>query len=145
MKQINEASPLRDKSVALAIRIVNFYKYLVNEKHEYIMSKQILKSGTSLGANIREAQNAESGDDFVHKLGIAQKETAETLFWLEVLYKTQYMTESEYQSLYTDTEDLLKIIRSIILTKKKNMLKGKAKNILFLLLSTYFLGQQLLM
>jgi four helix bundle protein len=72
MKQINEASPLRDKSVALAIRIVNFYKYLVNEKHEYIMSKQILKSGTSPGANIREAQNAESGDDFVHKLGIAQ-------------------------------------------------------------------------
>jgi 23S rRNA-intervening sequence protein len=78
-------------------------------------------------------------------LELLNKETAETLFWLEVLYKTQYMTESEYQSLYTDTEDLLKIIRSIILTKKKNMLKGKAKNILFLLLSTCFLGQQLLM
>jgi four helix bundle protein len=118
-------SPIYVKSLALAIRMVNFYKYLVNEKQEFIMSKQILRYGTSPGANIREAQNAESDSDFVHKLGVAQKETAETLFWLDLLYHTHYMGEPEYRSLHKDTSDLLKIIRSVVLTKKRNMLKRK--------------------
>ncbi len=113
------ASPMREKSMALAIRIVNLYRYLVAEKKEYVLSKQILKSGTSPGANIREAQNGESTDDFIHKLGIAQKETDETLYWLELLFRTNYLNESEFQSLTNDTDELLRLVRSAILTKKK--------------------------
>ncbi len=135
-------SPMREKSLALAIRIVNLCKYLVAEKKEYVLSKQILKSGTSPGANIREAQNDESTDDFIHKLGIAQKETDETLYWLELLFRTNYLNESEFQSLSDDTSELLRIIRSAILTKKKNKLKNAAKTVLLIALSTYFLWHQ---
>ncbi len=106
----------------LAIRIVNLYKHLVGEKKEYVLSKQMLRSGTSIGANIREAQNAESAADFIHKLGVAQKETDETLYWLELLYKTEYVTEAAFQSIYKDTEEILRMIRSAILTKKENRL-----------------------
>lgn len=106
----------------LAIRIVNLYKHLVGEKKEYVLSKQLLRSGTSIGANIREAQNGESGADFIHKLGVAQKETDETLYWLELLHKTEYITEAAFHSLYQDTEEILRIIRSAILTKKENRL-----------------------
>ncbi|MEO6758780.1 MAG: four helix bundle protein [Saprospiraceae bacterium] len=120
-------SPMREKSMALAIRIVNLYKYLVLEKKEFVLSKQILRSGTSPGANIREAQNAESTDDFIHKLGIAQKETDETLYWLELLLRTNYLSETEYQSLTEDTTEILKLVRSAILTKKKNKLGEKQK------------------
>lgn len=114
-------SPIREKSFALAVRIVKLYKYLTTEKHEFVMSKQLLKSGTSPGANVREAQNGESGPDFIHKLGIAQKETAETLYWLELLHATEYLSTAEFNSIFKDTEELLKMIRSAILTKKANL------------------------
>lgn len=114
-------SIIRDKSFAFAIRIVKLYQYLVSNKKEFIMSKQILKSGTSIGANIREAYNAESDKDFIHKLGIAQKECDETAYWLELLYATDYLTESEFSSINNECSELLKIIRSIILTKKQNI------------------------
>ena len=123
-------SPMREKSLALAIRIVNLCKYLVGEKKEYVLSRQILKSGTSPGANIREAQNAESTDDFIHKLGIAQKETDETLYWLELLFRTNYLNETEFQSLTNDTDELLRLVRSAIITKKKNKLKNTTKTVL---------------
>jgi four helix bundle protein len=84
------------------------------------MSKQLLRSGTSVGANVREAQNAESTADFIHKLAIAQKECDETLYWLELLHATNFLTEQEYSSLAQDGTSLLKIIRSIILTTKQN-------------------------
>jgi four helix bundle protein len=121
MKQLTY-SPMREKSMNLAIRIVNLYKHLVGEKKEYVLSKQMLRSGTSIGANIREAQNAESAADFIHKLGVAQKETDETIYWIELLHRTEFLSESEFQSMYRDTEEILRMIRSAILTKKENRL-----------------------
>lgn len=116
-------SPLREKSFALAVRIVKLHKYLVVEKKEFTLSKQILKSGTSPGANIREAFNGKSDADFIHKLSISQKETDETLYWLELLFATDYISETAFKSLYSDTEELLKIIRTSILTKRRKIQK----------------------
>tara|TARA_R110001583_G_scaffold33438_2_gene112881 strand:- start:17936 stop:18199 length:264 start_codon:yes stop_codon:yes gene_type:complete len=85
-----------------------------------VLSKQILRSGTSIGANVRESQNAESKADFIHKLGIAQKETDETLYWLELLEATSYLDEEEFLSMHKDANEILKLVRSIIITSKKN-------------------------
>lgn len=111
---------LRDKSFAFAVRTVNLYKYITTNKAEYVLSKQLLRSGTSIGANVRESQNVESTADFIHKLGIAQKETDETLYWLELLKETDFLSESEFVSIQNDATELMKIIRSIILTVKAN-------------------------
>ena len=116
-----QEDPLREKSFHLAVRIVRLYRYLAEEKKEFVMSKQLLRAGTNPGAMVREAANAESSLDFVHKLSIAQKETGETQFWLELLYATDFLTEAEYQSIYADTEEIMKIIRSSILTKKQKL------------------------
>ncbi|MEQ1744158.1 MAG: four helix bundle protein [Saprospiraceae bacterium] len=113
--------PLREKSFNLAVRIVRLCRYLNDEKKEYTLSKQLLRCGTNPGAMIREAANAESPMDFVHKLGIAQKETAETQYWLELLLATGFLTEAEFRSIYHDSEEVLKLLRSSILTKKKKM------------------------
>ncbi len=113
--------PLKEKSFQLAVRIVRLNKFLIEEKREYTLSKQILRSGTNPAAMVREAKNAESPMDFIHKLGIAQKETAETQFWLELLFATEYLKESEFQSIYADTEQVMKLLRSSILSKKKNL------------------------
>ncbi|MBO0933337.1 four helix bundle protein [Fibrella aquatilis] len=119
--QSHKPSVLRDKTLELAIRIVNLNKHLVREKNELIISKQILRSGTNPGAMVREATNAESGIDFIHKLSIAQKEAGETLYWLELLYKTQYITQSEFESISADTEAVLRMLSSSILTRKKSL------------------------
>jgi len=111
---------IKEKSFRFAVRVVMLYKYLKSEKKEYILSKQLMRSGTSIGANVRESQNAESKADFIHKLAISQKEADETLYWLELLKETDYITTEEYQSLESDATELLKIIRSIILTTKNN-------------------------
>lgn len=111
---------VKTKSFKFAIRIVHLYKYLCDEKKEFVLSKQILRSGTSIGANVRESQNAESKADFIHKLGIAQKETDETLYWLELLVATDYIEEKLFQSLNYDAEEILKILRSIIISSKNN-------------------------
>ncbi len=102
------------KSEEFAIRIVNLYRYLINEKSEFIMSKQVLRSGTSIGANIAESLCAESKDDFIHKLAIAQKEASETRYWLKLLFKTEYLNEAMYKSLVADCSSLLNILSSII-------------------------------
>lgn len=107
-----------DKSYKFAIRIINLYKFLVAEKKEYVISKQILRSGTSIGANINEAQSAESKMDFVHKLSISAKESRETEYWLMLLNETDYIDKNSFESLCTDCKELLKIINSIILTSK---------------------------
>jgi len=112
---------IKDKSFRFAIRIVNLHKLLSGERKDFVMSKQLLRSGTSIGANIREAQNGESKADFIHKLGIAQKETDETLYWLELLKATNYINTEEFESLFADANELLKIIRTIILNTKKNI------------------------
>ena len=115
-------NPTYQKAMSFAIRIVNVYKYLIEEKSERVMSKQLLRSGTSIGANICESLSAESELDFIHKLAISQKEANETLFWLELLNKTDYLSEKQYESLESDCTELRKIITSIILTTKQ---KGK--------------------
>jgi four helix bundle protein len=117
-------SILKDKSFSFAIAIVKTNKNLVEEKREYVMSKQLLRSGTSVGANIREAKNAESTNDFIHKLGIAQKECDETLYWLELLKKTEYLNGEEFHKLSDEANQILKMIRSTILTIKQKSLKS---------------------
>jgi four helix bundle protein len=118
---------MRDKSFQLAIRIVNLYKFLLETYKEYVLSKQILRSGTSIGSNIREAYNAESDADFIHKLGIAQKECDETRYWLELLFATGFITETAFESLHNDATELLKIIKSSIITKRSNVNNAKNK------------------
>jgi len=98
---------------------VNLYKYLCETKKEFVLSKQMLRSGTSIGANVREGLNAESSADFVHKLAISQKEADETLYWLELLKETEYLTDNEFNSIHNDCTEILKIIRSIIITTKQ--------------------------
>ena len=92
----NTNDPLSEKSMKLAIRIVNLSRYLNSEKKEFVISRQISRSGTNPGAMVREAKNAESGLDFIHKLGIAQKEVGETQFWLELLFQTEYISKNEF-------------------------------------------------
>jgi four helix bundle protein len=109
---------IKDKSFKFAIRVVNVYKLLVSERKEFVMSKQLMRSGTSVGANIREAQNGESKADFIHKLGIAQKEADETLYWLELLKETKYLKNDEFESMHHDGTEILKILRTIIINAK---------------------------
>jgi four helix bundle protein len=109
-------SIVKKKSFELAILDVNFYKILISEKREFVMSKQFLRSITSIGANVREAVNAQSKADFIHKLSISQKECDETIYWLE----TDFISEDDFKSIHEKSNKVLKIIRSIIITSKKN-------------------------
>jgi len=111
-------SVVKAKSFEFAIRVVELYKFLTTEKKEFVMSKQLLRSGTSIGANIREAMNGESTADFIHKFAIAQKEADETLYWLELLNETGFINRGMFDSIHGACEELLKIIKSIILTSK---------------------------
>jgi four helix bundle protein len=113
-------NPLREKSFHFAISIVKIYKFLSEQKREFILSKQLLRSGTSIGANVREAQNAQSTPDFIHKLSISQKEYDETLYWLELLHQTEYLDEIEFSVLFKDANEILKLLRSSIITSKRN-------------------------
>ncbi|MFV0506685.1 MAG: four helix bundle protein [Bacteroidales bacterium] len=112
---------VRNKSFELAIRIVNLYRFLCEKKQEYILSKQLLRSGTSVGAMVREAEHAQSKADFVHKMSIAQKEINETLYWLELLKETAYLEIEQFQSINKDAEEIIKLITSIIKTSKSNI------------------------
>ncbi len=114
---------IKDKSLQFAIRIVNLYKYLINEKNEFIISKQILRSGTSIGANCREGDYAESKIDFIHKFTIAQKECNETIYWLELLFSTNYISEKEFKSINNDAIEIMKLLTSIIISAKKSITK----------------------
>ena len=104
---------IMDKSFAFSVRIVNLHKYLCQEKKEYIISKQIYKSGTSIGANIAEAQRAQSTADFVAKMKVALKEANETQYWLRLLFETKYITDREFKSVHDDLVEILKILTSI--------------------------------
>jgi len=108
----------KDKSEDFALRIVRLYKYLLDEKQESIMSKQILKSGTSIGANIAESVYAASKADFINKLQIAQKEAGETRFWLELLYKSDYLDKKQFDDIIKDCEELLKLLTATLKTSK---------------------------
>ena len=108
---------VKKKSVSFAIRIVNLYKYLC-EKKEYVMSKQVLKAGTSIGANIAEAECAISRKDFLAKIYIAFKECAETGYWLELLLKTEFLDEKEFESINYDREEIYKLLAAITKTTR---------------------------
>ncbi|MBQ5507502.1 MAG: four helix bundle protein [Prevotella sp.] len=109
------------KSKAFAIRIVRLYQYLTDEKREFIMSKQILRSGTSIGANVRESVNAQSKLDFISKLNIALKESNETEYWLELLHETDYIDDTQYNSMIQDNNNLTGILINIIKKTKENL------------------------
>lgn len=112
---------VKSKSFNFAIRVIRLYQFLVSEKKEYVISKQLLHSGTSVGAMIRESEHAESKSDFKHKLSIAQKEINESIYWLELLEKTDYLDEKEFNSLNNDAVEIIKLLTSIIKATKLNM------------------------
>lgn len=116
-------NPLKEKSFNFALRIVKLYKYLCKDKKEMILSKQLLRAGTAIGALQRESEHAESTADFIHKLSIAQKECNETLYWLELLNKTEYIEEMAFVSIYKDAQELICMITCIIKTTKSSMTK----------------------
>lgn len=109
-----------DKSKAFAIRIINLCKYLCSEKCEYVLSKQLMRSGTSVGANVREASRAQSRADFISKLNIALKEADETCYWLELLQETGFLTDKQFESIYNEAEEMVKLCVSIIKSTKDN-------------------------
>ena len=109
---------VEEKSFLFAIRIVNLSKYLAG-KNEHVLSKQILRSGTSIGANIAEAQQAQSTADFISKLNIALKESSETNYWLRLLNATKYLTDTEFSSLLNDCREIEKMLTAIIKSSKK--------------------------
>jgi four helix bundle protein len=112
---------IKKKSFAFAIQIVKISQFLSNEKKEFVLSKQLLRSGTSVGAMVREAEHAESKSDFKHKIGIAQKEINETIYWLELLKETGYLSIKEFESINADAIEIIKVITSIIKTTKSNI------------------------
>lgn len=112
---------VKDKSFAFAVRIVNLRRHLIDSKKETVLSKQILHSGTSVGAMIREAEHAETKSDFKHKMAIAQKEINETIYWLELLHATDYISSEQFSSINNDAIELIKLITSILKTTKSNL------------------------
>jgi four helix bundle protein len=114
---------IKIKSFAFAIRVVKMYQYLTETKKEFVLSKQLLRSGTSVGAMVREAEHTESKADFIHKMEIAQKEINEVIYWLELLNATDYLSKDQFESINTDAVKLFKMITSIIKTTKSNLNK----------------------
>ena len=105
-----------ERSMEFAVRIVRLYKYLREEKQEFVLSKQLLRSGTSIGANIQEALRGQSRKDFVSKMNIALKEVAETEYWIELLHRTDYINKVEFDSIFKDCKEITKILMSIVKT-----------------------------
>ncbi len=108
------ARAIQIKSRDFAVRIVGCYKFLIEQKNEYVMSKQLLRCGTSIGANTRESKNAQSRMDFLNKLNIALKEADETEYWLDLLHTTNYLDDTQYESINSDCTELIKLLTSII-------------------------------
>ena len=109
---------LKDKSFLFAVRIVNLYKFLKNQHGEYIISQQLIRSGTSVGAIVREAEHAESLKDFIHKLSIGLKEANESKYWLDLLFATEFINKKMFESLNLDCEELLKLLTASVKTSK---------------------------
>ena len=114
------AKSLMDRSLAFAVRIAKLAQFLADEKKDFVLSRQIARSGTSIGANVRESQFAQSDADFISKLSIALKEGSETQYWLEVLMKAEYITEKQFLSLRADADRLVGLLVRILKSKKRN-------------------------
>ncbi len=112
---------LGGKSYSFALRIIKLYKYMAQEHHEYILSKQVLRSGTSIGANIEESVHAQSKMDFIHKLSIAQKEACETNYWIRLLRDSEYLTQALSNSLLNDCDEIQRLLAASIKTTKSNL------------------------
>src|SRR5690554_2886566 len=112
---------VKDKSFKFAIRIVRLYQFLVAQKKELVLSKQLLRSGTAVGALVREAEHAETKKDFIHKMAIAQKEINETIYWLELLKETEYLKKDQFESINQDAVEIIKLITSIIKSAKQSL------------------------
>ncbi|KAA6300873.1 MAG: hypothetical protein EZS26_002983 [Candidatus Ordinivivax streblomastigis] len=115
------------KSYSFALRIIKLYKWLISEKKEFVLSRQILKSGTSVGALIKEAEHAQSKADFLNKMNVALKEANETEYWLMLLKDSQFLQETEFNSIYNDCSELIRLLASIVKTTKVNLKSGKSK------------------
>lgn len=113
-----EGNVIADKSKAFALRVIKLYRYLCNEKGEYVLSKQLLRSGTSIGANVKEAVNGKSKADFYAKMYIAYKEANESEYWLELLHESGYIEQQAFESIYSDCKELIKILASVTKTQK---------------------------
>ena len=114
---------VQEKSFAFAVRVVNLYKYLTTEKKEYVLSKQLLRSGTSVGANVEESIGGQSERDFLSKLSISYKEARESKYWLKLLLATDYLNKEQASSLINDAEEICKILGAIQKTVKSKMKK----------------------
>ena len=112
-----------DKSYAFALRIIKLYKYLLTDKKEYVLSKQMLRSGTAIGALIKESEHAQSKVDFINKMSIALKEANETSYWLQLLKDSEYISQIEFDSIFSDSEELVKLLVSIVKSSKKSLKK----------------------
>ncbi len=112
---------VKSKSFGFAVKTVNLYKYLCNDKKEFVLSKQLLRSGTAVGALVREAEHAESRADFIHKMAIAQKECNESIYWIELIKETLYIDNQKFEEINTDAVEILKLITSIIKSTKRNL------------------------
>ena len=109
---------VKDKSFAFAVRVVKLAKYLQGRQKEFVLSKQVLRSGTAVGALVREAEHAESRADFIHKMSIALKEANETLYWLELLRRGEYIGDQNFESVRSDSEELIKLLVAIVKSTK---------------------------
>ena len=116
---MNKKNIVYDKALDFSVRVVNLYNFLDQKGAAAVMSKQLLRCGTSIGANISESISAESDLDFIHKLAIAQKEAEETLYWLVLLKRTNFLTEVQYSSMNQDCVEIKKLLTSIIVTSKQ--------------------------
>ena len=114
------ANPIEEKSFAFSVRIVRLHKHLTQKQHEFVLSKQILRSGTSIGANISEAEFAQSKADFYSKMSIALKEASETYYWLRLLHAGEYLSDSEFESMGKDVNELIRLLISICRSAQQN-------------------------
>lgn len=112
---------IKTKSFAFSLRMVKLYKILLQDKKEFVLSRQLLRSGTAIGALIREAEHAESRADFIHKMAIAQKEANETEYWLDLLFFSEFLSQEEFKLFKNEIMELKKILSSIIITSKNNL------------------------
>ena len=117
--KVKEENIVAEKSKAFAVRIVRLYQYLCSDKNEFVLSKQLLWSGTSIGANVKEAGRGQSKPDFISKMSVALKEASETEYWLELLYETGFMDKKQFDSIYADNQELLKILMRIVKSSKE--------------------------
>ena len=122
---MNRENHVLVKSKAFALRVIQLYKYLCDEKREFILSKQLLRSGTSVGANVREAERGKSKPDFYAKMNIALKEAAESAYWMELLVESAYLTKEQFESIYADCNEVIALLVSITKTQKEGKYDAK--------------------